>query len=121
MRGNRSITERRRGRPDLGREGERASMTLYMVQRCLFDHLRRLEAAGDGPKPDIVTEGYNLTPEERRAVTEPDIGAIYAMGAHPVIINGFCRALGYKRADYRPLLENSGAVPTPRRTPWQKS
>ena len=54
-------------------------MTLYMVQRCLFDHLRRLEAAGDGPKPDIVTEGYTLTPEERRAVTEPDVGAIYAI------------------------------------------
>ena len=32
------------------------------------------------------------------------------MGTHPVIVNGFCRALGYKRADYRPLLENSGAV-----------
>ena len=85
-------------------------MTLYMVQRCLFDHLRRLEAAGDGPKPDIVTEGYNLTPEEKRALTEPDIGAIYAMGTHPVIINGFCRALGYKRADYRPLLEKAAAT-----------
>lgn len=96
-------------------------MTLYMVQRCLFDHLRRLEAAGDGPKPEIVTEGYTLTPDEKRAVTEPDIGAIYAMGAHPVIINGFCRALGYKRADYRPLLEKSGAVPPRRKTRWQKS
>lgn len=96
-------------------------MSLYMVQRCLFDHLRRLEAAGDGPKPAIVTEGYTLTPEEVRAVTEPDIGAIYAMGAHPVIISGFCRALGYKRADYRPLLENAGVTPTVKGKPrWQK-
>ena len=95
-------------------------MTLYMVQRCLFDHLRRLEAAGDGPKPVIVTEGYDLTPEEVRAVSEPDIGAIYAMGTHPVIINGFCRALGYKRADYRTLLENSGVVPERKKTRWQK-
>ena len=38
-------------------------MTLYMVQRCLFDHLRRLEAAGDEPRPDIFTEGYTLTDE----------------------------------------------------------
>ena len=30
------------------------------------------------------------------------------MGVHPVIINGFCRALGYKRADYRPLLAAVG-------------
>ena len=87
----------------------------------LFDHLRRLEAAGDGPKPDIVVEGYDLTPEEVQRLTEPDIGAIYAMGAHPVILNGFCRALGYKRADYRPLLENSGAVPARKMTRWQKS
>ena len=42
-------------------------------------------------------------------------------GTHPVIVNGFCRALGYKRADYRPLLENSGAVPPRKRTRWQKS
>ena len=27
------------------------------------------------------------------------------MGVHPVIINGYCRAMGYKRADYRSLLE----------------
>ena len=59
-------------------------MTLYMVQRCLFDHLRRLEAAGGGPKPTIVTEGYALSPEEVRVVTEPDIGALCTMGTHPV-------------------------------------
>jgi len=96
-------------------------MTLYMVQRCLLDHLRRLEAAGDGPRPDMVTDGYKLTSEERRAVTEPDIGAIYRMGVHPVIINGFCRALGYKRADYRPLLQQADGDTARRRTPWQKS
>ncbi len=96
-------------------------MSLYQVQRCLFDHLRRLEDAGDGPKPAVQTEQYDLTPEEIRAVTEPDIGAVYAMGTHPVIINGFCRALGYKRADYRELLVASGAVPEPRRTRWQTS
>ena len=27
-------------------------------------------------------------------------------GTHPVIVNGYCRAMGYKRADYRPLLES---------------
>ncbi len=60
-----------------------------MVQRCLFDHLRRLEAAGDGPKPDIVVEGYTLTPEEEKALLQPDIGAIYAIVVHPVIVNVF--------------------------------
>jgi len=38
-----------------------------------------------------------------------------------VIINGFCRALGYKRADYRPLLENAGVATTAKGKPrWQK-
>src|SRR5690242_12964330 len=96
-------------------------MTLYMVQRCLFDHLRRLEAAGDGPRPEIVTEGYTLTPEEKRAVTEPDIGAIYAMGVHPVIINGFCRAPGYQRPGFRALRQQAGRNPPSRRAPSQKS
>ena len=43
------------------------------------------------------------------------------MGVHPVIINGFCRALGYKRADYRPLLENGSATTQVKVKPrWQK-
>ena len=96
-------------------------MTLYMVQRCLFDHLRQAGGRRRRAEPDIVTEGYTLTAEEKRAVTEPDIGAIYAMGTHPVIVNGFCRALGYKRADYRPLLEQSSAVPRGGGHRWQKS
>ena len=96
-------------------------MTLYMVQRCLFDHLRRLEAAGDGPRPDIVTEGYTLTSEEKRAVTEPDIGAIYAMGVHPVIINGFCRALGLQAGRLPSAAAAGGRRHRTRRTPWQKS
>lgn len=96
-------------------------MSLYQVQRCLFDHLRRLEDAQGGPKPAIVTEGYELTPEEVRAVSEPDLGAIYQMGTHPVIINGFARALGYKRADYRPLLQTDSATTDRRKTRWQKS
>jgi hypothetical protein len=44
------------------------------------------------------------------------------MGTHPVIVNGFCRALGYKRADYRPLLEAAAATngaPT-KKARWQK-
>lgn len=96
-------------------------MTLYQVQRCLFDHLRRLEDAGEGETPEMVTDGYDLTEEEIRALREPDIGAIYTMGTHPVIINGFCRALGYKRADYRPLLQvDTGAVQR-KVTRWQRS
>jgi hypothetical protein len=95
-------------------------MSLYQVQQCLFDYLRTLEDPKTQGRPEIRLEGYDLTPDEARALRERDIGAIYLMGAHPVIINGYCRALGYKRADYRPLLEKA-ATQTTRRTRWRTS
>jgi hypothetical protein len=94
-------------------------MSLYQVQQCLFDYLRAMEDAPPGPRPDILTAGYDLTEVERSALAGGDVGAFYTMGVHPVIINGYCRAMGYKRADYRPLL--AAAVPQPRRTRWQTS
>ena len=95
-------------------------MSLYQVQQCLFDYLRALEDPKTQGRPEIRLEGYDLTPEEARALRERDIGAIYLMGTHPVIINGYCRALGYKRADYGPLLQRA-ANQTPRRTRWRTS
>jgi hypothetical protein len=94
-------------------------MSLYQVQQCLFDYLRAMENAPPGTKPDIRTDGYELSEEERQALTTGDVGAFYTMGVHPVMINGYCRAMGYKRADYRPLL--AGVASEPRRTRWQSS
>ena len=94
-------------------------VSLYQVQRCLFDHLRAMEDAPPGPKPDIATDGYDLTEPERVALSEGDVGAFATMGVHPVIINGYCRAMGYKRADYRKLL--AATAHEPRRTRWQSS
>jgi hypothetical protein len=94
-------------------------MSLYQVQQCLFDYLRAMEDAPPGPKPDISTGGYDLTDAERTALVAGDVAAFYAMGVHPVMINGYCRAMGYKRADYRPLL--AGVAAQPRRTRWQTS
>jgi hypothetical protein len=95
-------------------------MSLYQVQKCLFDYLREREHAPSDAKPDISVDGYDLTDEERKAVESLDVGTLYAMGTHPVIINSLCRSLGYRRADYRPLLAGSAAA-EPRRTRWQKS
>jgi hypothetical protein len=95
-------------------------MSLYEVQQCLFDYLRAMEDTKSETRPEIKTDGYDLTEEERTVLENGDVGAFYKMGVHPVIINGYCRAMGYKRADYRPLLEAS-ANRTPRRTRWQSS
>ena len=95
-------------------------MSVYQVQQCIFDYLRALEKAPAGERPSISVEGYDLTETERRALIEGDVSAFYTMGTHPVLINGFCRSQGYKRADYRPLFKD--AAPTSnRRTRWQKS
>jgi len=95
-------------------------MSLYQVQQCLFDYLRVLEDPKTEGRPEIDTEGYDLTDTERKALESKDIGEIYVMGVHPVIVNGYCRALGYKRADYRPLLEAAAVKTEPRKVRWQK-
>jgi hypothetical protein len=95
-------------------------MSLFQVQQCLFDYLRALEDPRNDRRPEIRIEGYDLTPEEIRVLREGDVGAMYLMGTHPVIINGYCRAMGYKRADYRPLLQKA-AEPVRRRTRWRTS
>jgi hypothetical protein len=95
-------------------------VSLFQVQQCLFDYLRALEDPNQPEKPEIKLDGYDLTDEERRALSTGDVGAIYAMGTHPVIVNGYCRAMGFKRADYRSLLA-AEAPQEKRRTRWQTS
>ena len=91
------------------------------MQQCLFDYLRAMENAAEGaPRPELSVEGYDLTEEERAALVKGDVAAFYAAGTHPVIINGYCRAMGYKRADYRSLLE-AVSDETKRKTRWQTS
>ena len=96
-------------------------MSLYQLQQCVYDYLRTLEAVEPGsPVPTLSTSGYDLNEEEERALKTGDVGAMYSMGIHPVIINGYCRAMGYRRADYRELLENKNNEPK-RKTRWQTS
>ena len=81
-------------------------MSLYELQRCLFDYLRSMETTNAGtPRPDLSVDAFDSTAPERETLVKGDIAGIYAAGTHPVIVNGYCRAMGYKRADYRPLLE----------------
>jgi hypothetical protein len=96
-------------------------VSLYQLQQCVYNYLRTLEAVEAGsPVPTLSTSGYDLNEEEERALKAGDVGAMYAMGIHPVIINGYCRAMGYRRADYRELLQNQNPEPK-RKTRWQTS
>lgn len=79
-------------------------MTQYALQRCVFDHLRRLEdPTVDRAPDDLVTEGYDLDEVELAAAKNADLAAFCDLQVHPVLINGFARANGWKRADYKKL------------------
>ena len=39
------------------------------------------------------------------------------MGFHPVLLNGYCRAIGYERSDYRAILA-SQSLPETRVGRW---
>jgi hypothetical protein len=95
-------------------------VSTYGVQQCLFDHLRALERATGQDRPAIIVEGYQLTDAERDALVSGDVATLYEMGTHPVLINGYCRAQGYKRADYRVLFRPTvgGVEGSPR---WRRS
>ena len=40
-------------------------------------------------RPEVLLEGMDLSAEERRALLQPDIAAIYSMGAHPALLPSF--------------------------------
>lgn len=71
------------------------------MQQCLFDQLRRWTGE---PGTPVVVDGYDLTADERDVVAANDIGRLYALGVHPVLLNAWCRATGHTRDDYRRLL-----------------
>ena len=78
-----------------------AGVSAYAVQQCLFDQLRRWSEA---PGTEVTVDGYDLSCDEANAIAANDIGALYALGVHPVLLNGWCRATGHTRDDYKRLL-----------------
>jgi len=62
---------------------------------------------------------YDLTAEEREAFESRDVAGLYRLGLHPVLLNGFARASGYGRDDYRKLLAPFAAKEE-RTARWQK-
>jgi hypothetical protein len=74
---------------------------------------------GSGQKAAFDVGRYDLTEPERSAFEATDIGALYQMGLHPVLLNAFCRVSGFARDDYRKVLEQY-ATPEERKGRWQK-
>jgi hypothetical protein len=93
-------------------------MSLYQLHRCVFDYLRAGEVAS-GEAPDFDVSRYDLTDEERKSFESKDVAALYQMGLHPVLLNGYCRAIGYARSDYRAILA-AQAIPETKTGRWHK-
>ena len=91
---------------------------MYQLHRCIFDYLRAGEVSS-GAAPDFDVSRYDLTDEERKAFDSKDVAALYQMGLHPVLLNGYCRAIGYGRNDYRAILA-AHVMPETRTGRWHK-
>lgn len=77
-------------------------MSLYETDKLLW-----ILAHNEDPEPferflkdpDSVLEGHDLTGEERKALKEGDVSALYAMGAQPFILVGWARRLSKARGE----------------------
>jgi hypothetical protein len=76
-------------------------MSLYAVQKALFelnnDAAVRQRFAADR---DALLAEYFLTQEERHALAKADVGRLYLMGAHPLLLAPFAGRSGLKWPDY---------------------
>jgi len=91
-------------------------MSSYQLHRCVYDFVRS-GGVSSGGGADFDAGRYELTEEEQRAFQDRDVAALYGLGLHPVLLNGFCRAVGYGRDDYRKLLQPF-SQPEQRRGRW---
>jgi hypothetical protein len=89
-------------------------MSLDDLQRRLFEQVR----AGD---PDL-DDGSPLTDGERTAVATRDVGELWLLGVHPVLLNSWCRLIGLRRDQYRALLVAVAPSESDRtEVPWRRS
>ncbi|MBV8392319.1 MAG: aromatic ring-opening dioxygenase subunit LigA [Alphaproteobacteria bacterium] len=76
-------------------------MSLYQVQKLIYQLNRdpRTQAQFLGER-DAVLDEYELTPEERRALSEPDIGLLYVLGVNGQLLMHFAALHKIEWADY---------------------
>jgi hypothetical protein len=98
------------------------AVSLYQLHRCVYDYVRAGEISDGvaaGGRESFDSGKYELSEDERKAFETKDVPALYQLGLHAVLLNRYCRAVGYSRDDYRALLQPF-AVPEQRKARWQK-
>ena len=79
-------------------------MSLYQLHRCVWDYVRAGAVSSSNAGPHFDESKYDLNEQELQAFQAKDVASLYRLGLHPVLLNGFCRASGYTRDDYRKVL-----------------
>ncbi len=80
-------------------------MSLYAVQRTIF-RMKKDHAFAQSFQEDAASAvaDAELTAEERRALVDGDLAALYRMGVHPLLLAPYSRAVGIPRPRYQELL-----------------
>jgi len=83
-------------------------MSLYSVQKLLYQ-LNKDAATREryATERDALLAEYALTEEERRAFADGDVGRLYMMGAHPLLLAPFAGRSGLKWPDYLAALKRA--------------
>ncbi|MDB5839676.1 MAG: aromatic-ring-opening dioxygenase LigAB, LigA subunit [Herminiimonas sp.] len=82
-------------------------MSLYQVQKVLFqinnqpDMSERFQCDVEG-----FLDAYDLTGHERKALIEADVGTLYAMNVHPLLLAPFGGRAGLAWPQYIQALKN---------------
>jgi hypothetical protein len=76
-------------------------MSLYSVQKLLFrlNRDRDIQARFKSDLPGLLSD-FELTEEERHALTTPDIGLLYVLGVNGQILMHFAAFSGIAWPDY---------------------
>ena len=76
-------------------------MSLYGLSKLLYTLNRDADAKRRfKTDPAAFADGYALSDEERRAVTQPDIGLLYVLGVNGQILMHFAALCGIEWSDY---------------------
>lgn len=76
-------------------------MSLYQLSKLLYELNRSDEAKAQfRDAPSELTQAYDLTEEESRAILSHDIGLLYVLGVNGQILMHFAALVGIAWPDY---------------------
>jgi hypothetical protein len=77
------------------------AMSLYYLQKLLYNLNREPAVQAEfKADPQRVIAGYDLTDEEKKALTDPDIGLLYVLGVNGQLLMHYAALTGLAWDDY---------------------